>query len=35
MKKLEKRGLATKLGKRSFVIHLDATKKDLAAARSR
>ena len=35
MKKLEKRGLATKLGKRSYVIHLEATKKDLKAARVR
>ena len=35
MKKLEKRGLATKLGKRSYLVSLDATKKDLKAARAR
>jgi len=35
MKKLQKRGLATKLGKRSYLISLDATKKDLKAARAR
>jgi hypothetical protein len=35
MRKLEKRGLATKVGKRSYVVHLDATKKDLKAARMR
>lgn len=35
MRKLEKRGLATKLGKRSYVVHLEATKKDLKAARAR
>ena len=35
MKKLEKRGLATKLGKRSYVVSLDATKKQLKAARAR
>ena len=28
MKRLSKRGLATKIGKRSYVIHLEATKKD-------
>jgi hypothetical protein len=35
MKRLSKRGLATKIGKRSYVIHLEATKKDLNAARAR
>ena len=35
MKKLEKRGLASKLGKRSYVIHLEASKRDLKAARRR
>lgn len=35
MKKLEKHGLARKLGKRSYVIHLEATKRDLKAARAR
>jgi hypothetical protein len=35
MRQLEKRGLATKLGKRSYVIHLEARKKDLKAARAR
>jgi len=35
MKKLEKRGLATKLGKRSYLVSLDATKKDLKAACAR
>lgn len=35
MKKLERRGLATRIGKRSYVIHLEATKKDLKLARSR
>jgi hypothetical protein len=35
MKKLEHRGLATRTGKRSYVIHLEATKKDLKAARKR
>ena len=35
LKKLERRGLATRTGKRSYVISLDATKKDLKAARKR
>lgn len=35
MKRLSKRGLATRIGKRSYVIHLEATKKDLKAARAR
>jgi hypothetical protein len=35
MKRLEKRGLATRLGKRSYLVSLDATKKDLKAARAR
>jgi len=35
MKKLEKRGLATRLDKRSYVVHLEATKKDIKAARAR
>jgi hypothetical protein len=35
MKKLERRGLATRTGKRSYVIHLEATKKDIKLARKR
>ena len=35
MKKLERRGLATRLGKRSYLVSLDATKKDLKTARAR
>jgi hypothetical protein len=35
MKKLQRRGLATRTGKRSYVISLDATKRDLKAVRSR
>jgi len=35
MKRLERRGLATRLSKRSYVISLDATKKDLKLARAR
>jgi hypothetical protein len=35
MKKLERRGLATRTSKRSYVISLDATKKDLKLARKR
>jgi hypothetical protein len=35
MKKLERRGLATRMSKRSYVIHLDASKKDLKLARKR
>lgn len=35
MKRLERRGLATRVGKRSYVISLEATKKDLKKARRR
>lgn len=35
MKKLERRGLATRMGKRSYQVSLDATTKDLKAARAR
>ena len=35
MKKLERRGLATRVSKRSYVISLEVTKKDLKAARRR
>lgn len=35
MKKLEQRGLATRLGKRVYLVHPGATKKDLKAARVR
>ncbi|MBA2523110.1 MAG: hypothetical protein H0V25_07220 [Solirubrobacterales bacterium] len=35
MKKLERRGLATRTGKRSYLVSLDATKKDLKVARAR
>ena len=35
MKKLERRGLATRTGKRSYVVSLAATKQDLKAARKR
>ena len=35
MKKLERRGLATRTGKRSYVVHLETTKKDLKQARKR
>ena len=35
MKRLERRGLATRTGKRSYVISLEATKSDLKAARRR
>lgn len=35
LKKLERRGLATRTGKRSYVISLEATKKDLKKARRR
>lgn len=35
MKRLERRGLATRTGKRSYMVSLDATKKDLKAARAR
>jgi hypothetical protein len=35
MRKLERRGLARRVGKRSYVVSLDASKKDLKAARAR
>jgi hypothetical protein len=35
MRKLERRGLARRVGKRSYVVSLDASKKDLKAARTR
>jgi hypothetical protein len=35
MKKLERKGLATRVSKRSYVVSLDATKADLKAARRR
>lgn len=35
MKKLERRGLATRVSKRSYVISLEATKKDRKLARKR
>ncbi len=35
MKKLERRGLATRTGKRSYVVSFEVTKKDLKAARAR
>jgi hypothetical protein len=35
MKKLERRGLATRVSKRSYIVSLDATKKDLKAVRVR
>jgi hypothetical protein len=35
MKKLERKGLAERTGKRSYVLSLDVTKKDLKAARRR
>ena len=35
MKRLERRGLATRTGKRHYVVSLDATKKDWKAARKR
>lgn len=35
MKKLERRGLATRLSKRSYIVALAATKRDLKAARAR
>lgn len=35
LKTLERRGLATRTGKRSYVISLEATKKDIKAARRR
>ena len=35
MRKLERRGLAKRTGKRTYMVSLDATKKDLKAARRR
>ena len=35
MKRLERKGLATRVGKRSYAVSLDATKKDLRKARKR
>jgi len=35
MKKLERAGLATRTGKRSYVVSLDATKADFKRARRR
>jgi hypothetical protein len=35
LKQLERRGLATRTGKRSYVVSLEATKKDIKAARRR
>ena len=35
MNRLARRGLATRTGKRSYVISFEATKKDLKAARKR
>lgn len=35
IKKLERRGLATRIAKRSYLISLEATKQDLKAARKR
>ena len=35
MRKLERRGLATRVSKRSYMVSLDVTKKDLKAARAR
>jgi hypothetical protein len=35
MKKLERRGLAERVGKRSYVVSLDMTRKELKAARAR
>ena len=35
LRKLERAGLATRVSKRGYVISLDATKKDLKAARAR
>ncbi len=35
MKKLERRGLATRTAKRSYEVSLAATKRDLKAARAR
>lgn len=35
LRKLERQGLARRTGKRSYVIHLEATKKDIKRARRR
>ncbi|HEY8467267.1 MAG TPA: hypothetical protein VIL04_10730 [Solirubrobacterales bacterium] len=35
LRKLERRGLATRVGKRRYVISLEATKKDFKRARKR
>ena len=35
MKKLERRGLATRVSKRHYVVSFEATKKDLQLARAR
>ncbi|MCB0865445.1 MAG: hypothetical protein KDB58_07015 [Solirubrobacterales bacterium] len=35
MRKLERSGLATRVSKRSYMVSLDATKKDLKEARKR
>ncbi len=35
LKKLERSGLATRVSKRSYMVSLDVTKKDLKAARAR
>jgi hypothetical protein len=35
MKRLQRRGLAKRVGKRSYKVSLEATKKDLKAARRR
>jgi hypothetical protein len=35
MRRLERKGLAERTGKRSYVVSLEATKSDLKAARRR
>lgn len=35
MRKLERRGLATRVSKRGYVVALEITKKDIKAARKR
>jgi hypothetical protein len=35
MKRLQRRGLAERIGKRSYLISFEVTKKDLKAARRR
>jgi hypothetical protein len=35
MKRLQRQGLARRTGKRSYVISVEATKRDIKAARSR